>query len=285
MDRFTTMPGDLIWEDGERVAEDAVTISEQVELSWRDAWLHETRNTHGEWTHGPILAAQGSLRDRLRNLAAHPYGQTAVSLGAFPSKDIENAAKAEAMHGVTAQEKYLPHIAARETLLYEPMQELQGGGPLSPDHPTFALTGGHNITMATDVSNTASNGLADREAAEMRGSGWFVPARPGTSLADTIVAHETGHVAMNSLTPAQRWSPAVWGPVATALGVPAPGADMDSWLAANKPAIAKAVSTYGSTNPAELSAELWSEYTMNASPRPPAAAFGQQMLAQLGGKA
>lgn len=34
MDRFTTMPGDLIWEDGERVAEDAVqsggTIRGQV---------------------------------------------------------------------------------------------------------------------------------------------------------------------------------------------------------------------------------------------------------------
>lgn len=28
-------------------------LAQPVELSWRDAWMHEVRNAHGEWTRGP----------------------------------------------------------------------------------------------------------------------------------------------------------------------------------------------------------------------------------------
>jgi len=42
-ERMTWHPGDIVFDD------EPVTLSSQLDLA---AWQHETRNTHGEWTHG-----------------------------------------------------------------------------------------------------------------------------------------------------------------------------------------------------------------------------------------
>ena len=118
--------------------------------------------------------------------------------------------------------------------------------------------------------------------------------RPGWSLADTTVAHESGHVAAAQVPGPVMSSMAVWGPVARAAGLPAPQVfsgfgrppgqqviSVGKWLSDNRPAVAAAVSEYGSKSQAELEAELWSEYSMTAAPRPPAKAFGDFLTGYL----
>lgn len=114
---------------------------------------------------------------------------------------------------------------------------------------------------------------------------WWVPSDPQHNLTDTTVAHESGHAFAESVPGTDMDTMAVWGPVADAVGVKRPDVfgrtegggqrvSPQKWLADHRAEIAGAVSMYGARSYGELKAELWSEYTTNATPRAPARIFG-----------
>ena len=171
---------------------------------------------------------------------------------------------------------------ARRTTLEDVLEHAE-----HPDEP-------EGVRLAPWVTRAVSGETADAEMREAQAEGWWVPSDPGWTLTDTTVAHETGHVAAAKVPGPVMSSMAVWGPVAEAAGLPAPqvfsgfGKPPDQqvvspgkWLSDHRAAIAAVVSKYGSKSPAELEAELWSEYTMTRAPRPAAKAYGDFMVAYL----
>jgi hypothetical protein len=140
-----------------------------------------------------------------------------------------------------------------------------------------------NATGTWPAGDLTPDELQERD----EGMGFWVPSDPQYSLADTTVAHEEGHVLADRVSldaPGALYSVKLLKPLSKAMGVPTPVSDVDDiqdWIKNNKPAISKSVSEYGATNYGELQAELWSEYTMNANPRPPAKVYGDYVTAQL----
>jgi hypothetical protein len=151
------------------------------------------------------------------------------------------------------------------------------------------------ITIAPWITDAVSGPDAAAEMHEAQAKGWWVPSGPEHNLTGTTVAHEAGHVAATQVPEHDMYSLRLWGGVAAAAGIPPPqvfsGAGDDAvvsphkWLADNREGIAKAVSIYGAKTFGELQAELWSEYTTNARPRPAAKAYGDFVLPYLTGKA
>jgi hypothetical protein len=57
--------------------------------------------------------------------------------------------------------------------------------------------------------------------------------------------------------------------------------DPGSWVIEHEDTIKRQVSAYAVTDPLELEAELWKEYTMSSHPRPPAKWWGDYIMSHL----
>lgn len=219
----------------------------------------------------------------------------------IPDPAQRRAATAEVQHGLDLQGKFVPKIAGGQTVeLTSALGEGAGGkeetgGPILLDARITRAVG--NVKK---IQGLTPDEMQRREAA----IGWFVPSDPQYSLADTTIAHEEGHAVADKVRPEAMNSIKLWGPLSQALGLPPPGFGgkneftgrplspslvLLKWVSADKSgpghtgagAIEKTVSSYASAAVWELQAELWCEYTMNASPRPPAKIYGDYVMAQL----
>lgn len=269
-------------------------ISEQViELAFNPL---EPRDAHGRWTRGAYTQPP---------LPGMPAPETfshlvSASAGAFRHQDegMKRKATAEVLHALAIQAKIVPHIIKNEKITYKTRVEMQGDDS-DPDVTVEGATSMNSIDFSTTISDAMTDGQASKEARESRDNGWWAPADPQYTMVDTVVAHETGHVIANNLSFADRWDYHLWVGVADALGMDLPPhgvwdsdeprlqnvADMGAWMENNQYEIARTVSNYGASDPFELGAELWSEYTMSSHPRPAALLYGQRVLAMLGEKA
>lgn len=97
---------------------------------------------------------------------------------------------------------------------------------------------------------------------------------------DNLIAHEYGHH-MHDLWLRAPIRKRVFGEIAKVLGVEPPqffNTDrILAWGEQHKVLIASLVSRYGATNPLEMMAEIWAEYTLGDPPRPHIQAIGEIM--------
>ena len=205
--------------------------------------------------------------------------------GAFSDQGTQQEALAEIQHALDTQAKLLPHVAGRLKITY--------GDPVKMGR-AMGLTAGNHLTFSPKISDAGTGGLASKEAAKYRDTGWWAHADPGRSMTETTIAHETGHAASGAMPPADRLSMDFWSKFAKSLGLPPPStmggkygdlADLEPWTKAHSDVLASEVSKYGAGHSMELMAEMWSEYTMSSSPRPAAQMYGDYVMSVLGEKA
>jgi hypothetical protein len=109
-----------------------------------------------------------------------------------------------------------------------------------------------------------------------------------------MIAHEIGHGVAGKAwgTGGVPQDAHFWDAFASVVGrgmYPVPRSDSgefdaktaSKWIANNKITLTKSVSEYGTTNAAELMAELWAEYTMRENPRIAARLYGDLATARL----
>ena len=227
------------------------------------------------------------------------YGHVGTAFAdTIRGKAARAAAIAEAQHGLDLQGAFIPMIAKAQVLTFSPDLEHETTmGETLPDDtilisPYIAAAVG-NISRKVRGLTPAELQKHEQDPHALGYDGpWWVPSDPQYSLADTTIAHEEGHVVADDVSHAAMMSPDLWTPLAAALGADPPGTfrdalngkpvlDVSAWVRHNLTAITKGVSQYGSSSVAELQAELWGEYTMNARPRPPAKIYGDYVTAQL----
>jgi hypothetical protein len=200
----------------------------------------------------------------------------------------------EASKATGNQARYVPNLVARTKMQITgsvgDVKTRSGGNTLGLHYYDQKL-----IQLSPKVM-AAVNGDAKKAVDYDNDSGWWSGADSHFSLADQVTAHEFGHgvayMVSKELPPDKQQK--LWLDVANGIGVAPPVIGrryMDSsgkytdplseWANRNKAAITKSVSKYGSTDSAELQAELWSEYTLKANPRPPAKAFGDFVMRNL----
>lgn len=193
---------------------------------------------------------------------------------------------AETRGGLEDQARYVPNIAARARIYYTP-----GGASGGYSHQSNAAglhyTGTGRIYLRPDTFG--------RKMRDSSSAGYFVPRdKPGVTSAQGTLAHELGHgVADRGFGRDRLTNPELWTTLANAIGVMPPNlstdpydrytndATINRWIGSNKAKVAREVSTYGTTNHAELEAELWAEYTTAAHPRAAATAYGDYVMAHL----
>ena len=274
----------------------ATSLEEEARLQnkgWDDAWLHELRGGHGEW----VRTAGGGFPEHLpagvplagRTLASKPIPRvhTHISVSqpatvmppALDTTAKQAAAIKEAEHATAIQDKYVPGVEARTRIVFanEP-SEVEADTAVGVIHVSPAVTKAGNGTKAAEMLSDAHN------------RHWFVPTAPEYSAADVAIAHETGHALIDHMRPEDTYSPELWTGLAKTLHAPfrsserpAAGEPFDyngigTWLGRNHDPIADQVSGYAATSPDELAAELWAEYTLNPTPRPPAAFWGKFIM-------
>lgn len=145
------------------------------------------------------------------------------------------------------------------------------------------------ISLAQAIFSDAGDKILKHEGMK----GWWVPAG-GTHLSDHTIPHEVGHAVATKAfgKPRMPLSQKFWGEFATTLGITTKprvvnGAlsplSIQAWMAFPlvKKAIGSRVSAYATTNPHELQAELWAEFTESPSPREPARLYGKYVLNHL----
>ena len=263
-------------------------------------WRTEPRDKYGRWTRGDVVKLVKAAAAESTKKPAVPAPAVAKAVpknkkvtaeaGAFTNPELEQKAVAEINNALATQSKIVPHIAARLRISY--------GRPETMGR-SMGLTGGTKLTFSPKISDAGTGGMASKDAAHYRATGWWAQADPGKSMTETTIAHETGHVVFGAIPPEVRYGTELWSGLAKAMHLPPPTkgqswgknpkykdfADADPWLKENKAAAAEAVSTYGASNSMELLGELWSEYTMSSSPRPAAKFYGDYVMQQLGDKA
>jgi len=211
---------------------------------------------------------------------------------------VRPAAIAEAQHALDLQGAFIPMIARQQKVTFSPdLAHKTTMGETLPDdsiliNPYIAEAYG-NISLLIHGMTPAELQKRDQDPHVPGYDGpWWVPSDPQYSLADTTIAHEEGHVVADDVSHTAMMSPDLWTPLAKSMGVEPPGTfrdafngkqilDVNAWVRHNFGVITKNVSQYGSHSLAEMQAELWGEYTMNAVPRPPAKIYGDYVIAQL----
>jgi hypothetical protein len=174
-------------------------------------------------------------------------------------------------------------------------------------HSATSMTGASVKGPFRDIPGMETT--PERVLANAKEAGWWVPTDDKWSLADNIIAHEVGHGVNDSVFD-RSGSQGIpndskfWIDFSDKLGVVAPKAkgldfsdrtkpsgvksysspDIERWMVANKSQITDLVSTYGSSDPHEMFAELWSEYTLSSNPRPPAKLYGDYVTQLLNAK-
>jgi hypothetical protein len=151
----------------------------------------------------------------------------------------------------------------------------------------------HGDTRLTPgIFSAVNEKQADAVLANGVKSGWWVPADVKWSLADNVMAHELGHGVA-----AKAWgngdvpqSDSFWSDFASAAGLRSAPVringkitrdQVDRWISRNKVALRKPVSEYGTTNAAEMMAELWAEYSLSSTPREAAKLYGELAMARI----
>lgn len=242
---------------------------------------------------GPVPEKLTSIPDWSRAGAGNNFSIDPTTSSAFsfhlPSLDEwrNQQIKEEVSEATSNQGRFIPNLVAqtRVQVTSEPgkYQTSSGGSILGLHYYQKKL-----IQLSPQVT-TAANGDAKKSVDYDNDSGWWSGADSHFSMADQVTAHEFGHgVAYKISTelPLDKQQE-LWLDVANGIDVTPPVLSHDyatalpEWAEKNKAAITKNVSKYGSTNSDELQAELWSEYTMKASPRPPAKAFGDFVMRNL----
>jgi hypothetical protein len=117
---------------------------------------------------------------------------------------------------------------------------------------------------------------------------WWVRVPEDTKPAELIVSHEAGHAIMHEVF-GQNYPDTheFWRGFAKAIGAPGPPnavrdeESIKDWVSFNRTRIINAVSKYGSRNPAEMMAELWSEYSLSPTPRDAARFAGDYVMQQM----
>jgi len=121
--------------------------------------------------------------------------------------------------------------------------------------------------------------------------GWWSGADHTFQFHDQVFAHEVGHKIANHLgQDSVPLNQSFWDKIGELLGVQppnlsystpgggvSPAGGLNRWFEGSdvKEAIKSQVSEYGASHPAELLAELWSEYSMKEYPRGPAEGYGK----------
>jgi hypothetical protein len=206
------------------------------------------------------------------------------AISALPTKAKQDAAVAEIQHGVDIQNKFIPDIVAKTK--YSIVKN-----PSSYDSDVMGITNPGTVKLSHKITAASAGSKAQKEKDEAADRGWIIPHDKGHSSADYFVAHETGHAISDHMS---TYDQAQWNAVAKALGakispkdrpyggVPFEYADIGSIIMKNKDAFTKGVSQFGASNPDELQAELWAEYTLSSHPRPAAKAYGDYIMKHLG---
>lgn len=266
----------------------------------------KAKTAPGDWVHGPLMTlgprpgdeapAQQARAAPPASVpvlppepapAARPAGRISKKItadaAAFPDPETRQKALAETQHALDIQMSLIPHTAGRMKIAY--------GDPAKMGR-AMGLSGG---IFSPKISDAGTGGLASKDAARYRADGFWAKADSSHTMADTVIAHETGHTLLPG---AAAYNMELWTGLAKALGLSPPSqgwpsgnakykdfADVDSWIKDNKSAVEAAVSRYGASNSAEMMAEMWSEYTMSSSPRPAAQMYGDYVMSVLGEKA
>ena len=220
--------------------------------------------------------------------AGRHYGDVSMVLpGMIPPPAQAQAAIAEIQHSLDLQSRFIPKIAGHQVIRIEKPEGYEGNKGVMG----VTLTqGGDQIEVSPNVSNVLTGGWSDREKKRVEARGWWTPSDPQYNLADTTVAHEMGHVVVDRI-PQQALNDS-WAGLAKVLGVKPPDTfkdpisgrqtpDPGSWVIEHEDTIKRQVSAYAVTDPLELEAELWKEYTMSSHPRPPAKWWGDYIMSHL----
>lgn len=224
--------------------------------------------------------------------AGHHYGKVGVTSDtAIPDPAARAAALAEAQHGLDHQGRFVPQIAGRQQVDFTDNLDGKVLGRTFPGPDNIWLLP-YDSRAVGNVSKSVNGKTPGRLQKDQQAKGWSVPSDPQYSLVDTTIAHETGHVIAGKVSADRLGNMKLWEPLAKAIGVKPPAAvpglsserrasNLDKWVSDNAGAIGSKVSRYGAHSPAELQGELWSEYTMNKSPRGPAKIYGDYVTAAL----
>lgn len=158
---------------------------------------------------------------------------------------------------------------------------------VNPNAVAFYVPGARQITMGSDPFSVAA-ALTGRRCSS---SGWWTRCPDHLAGGVQSLAHELGHhVDFAGLRGRDRRAgyAGIWNTLADEIGAPRPSSvgagatlevyGLDAWVQANKTLIANLISTYGSTDSAELLAEVWAEYSLNpAGARPLIRKIGKMM--------
>lgn len=238
----------------------------------------------------PVPAPVPAPRPVPVDTGKHAGSVTVVSDDVIPDPAQRAAAIAEARHALDLQDKFVPKIAENQLMTFT--SDLGDTTNAETLYGEEILLNPYNARAVGNVTKTIKGLTPDDLQKRDEGMGWWVPSDPQYSLMDTTVAHEEGHVIADKVSRKAMMSLDLWDPLAKAVGVPPPATfrdilgghptiDLAEWVQDHQAQLKTAVSEYGTTNLPELQAELWSEYTMNADPRPPAKIYGDYITAQL----
>jgi hypothetical protein len=263
-----------------------LTIGQQyLELSWKDAWLHEARGPHGEWVRGPLDATVKFAPDVREVTGEYTFR---------PVTDADKAAaSAEIQKIMDTEHKIVPGIVDHQVITLT--NEIPDVPPEMAEGVEGETMPNGTIFMKPGITKTFGGASAKARERKEIAEGFWVPIDSGHTMADHVAAHELGHVVGQHLDKGHNsyhtlLSADYWTAISDAIGIMPPrsnsrgrikGDDLADWAGLNQYAIEQAISVYGASSPFEMQAELWAEYTLNKHPRPPAQAFGKYVLSHL----
>jgi hypothetical protein len=216
-------------------------------------------------------------------------------------------AQAEIQKDLDIQARTVPGIAEHQQIILAPLVPDDTGdgtaqGETMPDGTIYLKA---DITAAIGGADNTMNMMKNQEY-----NGFWTPIDAKYTAADHSLAHEIGHVVGLHMGKKVLTDPEYWGAISKAIGIlpprtyrkpagpprispdgkvthPPPGKetvradDLAEWAYRNSYALTEGVSLYGASNPFEMQADLWAEFTMSSHPRPAAMAFGKYALAHL----
>jgi 8-oxo-dGTP pyrophosphatase MutT (NUDIX family) len=215
-------------------------------------------------------------------------------------KAVHQRIAAEIRSQFRQQDKFVPSVTRNTQItVTKAPQEKPGrkqGKSLADFQASWPDQPFHGVMRVTpDVFSAVNEAEASRVLKDAVNHGWWVPTDSDHTLADNVIAHETGHGVAAKAWGSTRSVPQdmnFWVKFAKAAGIENEAIpdsfrenDVVVWLNVNRPSLEKAISQYGAVNTAEMMAELWAEYTLSSHPRPPAQLYGDAAMAAIKAKA
>lgn len=245
----------------------------------------------------------GGVKPDILRETARPTGGVAhpkdLIIKAQASADNKKLMRQKILKATTIQAQYTPDMVSKTEYTITKTPHGKRGRALA------SSTGsGNTIHIKPDVL-VGNNTQAVLEHSV--NSGWWPKTDPQHDLATNVLIHENGHglhglLIRHGIIESSRHQPYTdnpqehefWKGFAGAINkqepfsvsVPktVPRMNVGGWLRTNRPAIARHVSRYGSSNQNEMFAELWTEYVLSSAPRAPAKYFGDYVTQKLGGQ-